>query len=289
MKATRSPVTLDIDLSFSVETGAEVVAGTVTAAGSEITVFVDTPSAFLSRGSARMDGLSGFVRTLASEGVTVTVTGPKGAIASLGAVGSSPISKIITGESNIRLGSLGALVNAVRRSSGAPRVEMPPTTMLPLVPTVSRRIARRVTTTHYLRGSGRPRLIFVVGSDVWDGRPPREFDLLEGTTTIGSSAEADLRLDGLDGIHAEIRHDDNDDYVLHVLAQGEDETALLLQERAARSTGRILRTGARIELGRWRMGFFREEFADHGRPYGGRIGGELSRQKRQPGPRGERA
>jgi hypothetical protein len=28
--------------------------------------------------------------------------------------------------------------------------------------------------------------------------------------------------------------------------------------------------------------FVREEYADHGRPYGGRIGGELGRQRRQP-------
>jgi hypothetical protein len=34
-----------------------------------------------------------------------------------------------------------------------------------------------------------------------------------------------------------------------------------------------LRTAARVEVGRWTMSFFREEFADHGRPYGGRIGG----------------
>ncbi len=30
------------------------------------------------------------------------------------------------------------------------------------------------------------------------------------------------------------------------------------------------------------MSFFREEYADHGRPYGGRIGGELGHQRTQP-------
>ena len=31
--------------------------------------------------------------------------------------------------------------------------------------------------------------------------------------------------------------------------------------------------------------FVREEYADHGRPYGGRIGGELGHQRRQPSRR----
>jgi hypothetical protein len=30
------------------------------------------------------------------------------------------------------------------------------------------------------------------------------------------------------------------------------------------------------------MTFFREEFADHGRPYGGRVGGEIGHQRPQP-------
>ena len=47
-------------------------------------------------------------------------------------------------------------------------------------------------------------------------------------------------------------------------------------------SGRILRTGALIALGEWRLAFFREEFADHGRPYGGRVGGEFAVQRPQP-------
>ena len=290
MKTFAQPrVRLDIDLTFSIESDANVTSGTVRASGSEITVFVDAPGAFVSNGAVARRSLQEFAKTLAGEGVTVTVEGPKGVIASVGAVTASPLSRVLSGSSNVRLGSVPALVNALQKSSGVPRVEIPPSTMFPLVPTVSRRISRRVTTTHYLRGSGRPRLIFVVGSAVWDGKPPREFDLLDGTTTIGSSVDADLRLEGLDPIHAEIRHDDNDDYVLYVLSSVSEELPILLPTRSSKSGGRILRTGARIELGPWRMGFFREEFADHGRPYGGRVGGELARQKRQPGPRGERS
>jgi hypothetical protein len=30
------------------------------------------------------------------------------------------------------------------------------------------------------------------------------------------------------------------------------------------------------------MSFYREEYADHGRPYGGRLGGEIGHQRQQP-------
>lgn len=287
--AAQPPVTLDADLTFSVETGSHLVSGTVRAAGSSVTIFVDDPAAFMSSGTVRRGGMNDVVGMLAQEGVTIIVEGPKGVIASVGAIRPSPLSRVISGSPHVRLGAVGALVNALKSSTGAPQIELPPSTIFPILPTVTRAARRRVTTTHYLRGSGRPRLIFVVGSDVWDGRPPREFALLDGTTTIGSSAEADLRLDGLEAIHAEIRHDDNDDYILQVVAGDADYVPILVQGEPTRSRGRILRTGARIELGQWRMGFFREEFADHGRPYGGRTGGELAHQKRQPGRRGDRA
>ena len=156
---------------------------------------------------------------------------------------------------------------------------LPPSTLLPLVPTFDRKIRRKITTTHYTPGSGRPRLIFVVGSENWNGQKPREFDLRPDTTTIGSSPDADLRLPGLEPIHAEIRHDGDDEYVLYAIGEvGGGSRALPGEDDG----GRILRTGARMEMGKWRMGFFREEYADHGRPFGGRVGGELAYQKPQP-------
>lgn len=290
MKAVaQPPVSLDIDLSFSVEADSLSSSGTIRAAGSKITVSLESPGAFRSTSTLNRRGLLQLAKVLASQGITVTLEGPKGVVGSVGVVAPSALSRLISGSRNVRLGGVTALLDALQRTPGVPRIEIPPSTMFPLVPTVSRRIARRVTTTHYLRGSGRPRLIFVIGSSVWDGRPPREFELLDGTTTIGSSVEADLRLDGLDPLHAEIRHDDNDDYVLYVLSGVAEPLPVLAPPRSSRGAGRILRTGARIELGQWRMAFFREEYADHGRPYGGRVGGELARQKRQPGPRGGRA
>lgn len=47
----------------------------------------------------------------------------------------------------------------------------------------------------------------------------------------------------------------------------------------------LLRTGSRLEMGRWTMSYFRSEEADHGRSHGGRIGGELGYQRPQETPR----
>jgi hypothetical protein len=48
------------------------------------------------------------------------------------------------------------------------------------------------------------------------------------------------------------------------------------------ATEALLRTGTRIDVGPWTLTYAREEYADHGRPYGGRLGGELGRQRPQP-------
>ena len=47
-----------------------------------------------------------------------------------------------------------------------------------------------------------------------------------------------------------------------------------------------LRTGDRIELGDWMLSYFREEFADHGIPFGGRHGGNPEPAQAEPRPRG---
>ncbi|TFB98790.1 hypothetical protein E3O42_14880 [Cryobacterium adonitolivorans] len=218
---------------------------------------------------------------LAERGIVVSVRGPDGVIARMGAVQAPLAQRLVTKSPHLVVGSASAVSQLLRRwrQPDAPEraLPLPPPTPFPLVPTLARRIRRRVTTTHYAPGAGRPRLIFVVGSENWNGQPPREFNLLPGVTRIGSGDDADLRLDGLDDLHAEIRHDENDEYLLvaHGPVGGGARTD-------APSPGLILRTGARLEMGRWRMGFFREEYADHGRPHGGRLGGELSVQKPQP-------
>jgi len=134
-------------------------------------------------------------------------------------------------------------------------------------------LQRKVTTTHDPRGGGHPRLIFRYDHHAPAGSPQREFELLPGTSIIGSGPDADLRLDGLEGHHGEIRRDTGDEYTyvhLGVLASSTVNGMPVLNK--------VLHTGDRIQLGSWTLSFAREEFADHGRPHGGRVGG----QRHQP-------
>ncbi|MCM3614117.1 hypothetical protein M3672_06650 [Microbacterium enclense] len=284
-------VRLDIDLSFSEqEQGADAdtppFEGTITAAGTEVRIVVSDPSRLPGNGRRTLAELSTVADALASRGISVKLEGPDGPILQLGDVKKSALQRVITGSRHIRLGSVGAVAPLLtRRNKGQVLTfPIPPETPFPLVPTINRTVRRRITTTHYTPGSGRPRLIFAVGDATWDGSRPREFDLLPTKTVIGSGEEADLRLPGLAPVHAEIRHEGDDEYVLYgfdVVGGGGARE----QGPGRGGGGRILRTGARIELGAWRLAYFRAEFADHGRPYGGRVGGELARQRKQP-PRG---
>ena len=278
---------LNIDLTFSlVENGVggttdDLLDGTVTADGSEVKIFASNPEMLMRGRALKLSDVRLIAAEIAGYGLSVTLSGPDGVIARIGDVDAPILQRVVTGSPHIRLGTPSALAPLLRRR-GAPvnGIPLPPRTLFPLIPTVSRGVRRRVTTTHYTPGSGRPRLIFVVGSENWDGRMPREFDLLPTGTTIGSGEQADLRLEGLDPVHAEIRHTADDEYILY--PRGEMASSARLDQATGRKDGgQVLRTGARIELGPWRMAYFREEFADHGRPHGGRIGGELSRQKPQ--------
>jgi len=131
-----------------------------------------------------------------------------------------------------------------------------------------------ISTTH--AGGGDPRLIFSSGGkagiDDVDGasdRPP-DFLLLPGVTSIGSSPDADLCLAGLAEHHAEVRRDALDEYVFVALPPAQSTV------NGAPVDETSLHTGDRLELGGWVMSYMREEFADHGRPFGGRQGGEGS-------------
>ncbi|MHC5796244.1 FHA domain-containing protein [Lacisediminihabitans sp. FW035] len=277
---------LEIDLTFSLAepTGsgaADLLEGTITAAGSDVQVFASHPEMLVQGRSVKLADIRTLAKEIAGFGLSITLSGPDGVIARIGDVDAPMMQRVVTGSPHIRLGSATALAPLLRnRGSATTAIPLPPPTLFPLVPTINRRIKRTVTTTHYLPGSGRPRLIFVIGSENWNGQMPREFDLLPNGTTIGSGAEADLQLDGLNPVHAEIRHTADDEYVLYPI--GELSGSSRLPESSGRKDGgQVLRTGTRIELGHWKMAYFREEFADHGRPHGGRVGGELARQKPQ--------
>lgn len=271
---------LDVDLDFTyTDESGSVTTGTVRAAGTEVTLSLDGLAPMGRGGMPSLEDVRPFADMLAGKGVSVTLAGPDGAIVSLGAVNSPASQRLVTRSANIKLGKLGALMPLVRqgRRKSATWSLLPPATPLPLLPTVRRKVIRRITTTHYTRGSGRPRLIFVQDAATWTGQVPREVLLDAETLTIGSDPGSGLLLEGLDGVHAEIRHDDQDEYVLvpHGRVSGS----------VSGNGPAVLRTGARIQMGQWCLAFFREEFADHGRPHGGRSGGELAYERPQFDPR----
>jgi len=134
-----------------------------------------------------------------------------------------------------------------------------------------------VTTTHDPDRGGRPRLIVAQGPESLTGARPSELALTSDAMVIGSDAGCDLRLEGLAPEHAVIRHDERDEFVLERL--GRSAQTLVNGERVDRA---LLRTATRLELGGWTLTFYREEYADHGRPYGGRVGGEVGHQQAQP-------
>ncbi|MEC5180921.1 hypothetical protein RCH07_002280 [Arthrobacter sp. CG_A4] len=271
----------DINLDFSLQEESGVEArGSVRASGSEVLVSLERMDALISQRMPSLGDVRPLAKTLSDQGLKLVVEGPGGRIISLGAVGASAPQRLMTRSPHIKLGKLGALAPLLkrgRRSKVRKFSLLPPATLLPLLPTVKRTIPRRITTTHYTRGGGRPRLIFVRDSKSWDGQVPREFVLSAERVRIGSDESADLQLPELDGVHAEIVHNDQDEYVLvrHGKVSGSFGPG---------STS-VLRTGARIQVGPWCLAFFREEFADHGRPFGGRSGGEFAYQRPQRDPR----
>lgn len=131
------------------------------------------------------------------------------------------------------------------------------------------------TTTHAEWGAGNPHLRFTGGS-----RHP-DVPLDTPSVTIGSGADVDVRLEGAASLHAEIVHDDRDEFVL-VLHAPSETSGFPSEQESVDEHGHVLRTGASFTAGPWTLVFLREEFADHGRPYGGRQGGEGAVQPEQP-------
>jgi hypothetical protein len=93
---------------------------------------------------------------------------------------------------------------------------------------------------------------------------------------VGGDPTAAVRLPGLRPREAEVRRTRDDEFVVVPLAGDVRVNGAPVRSEA------LLRTGARVDVGRWTLVFVREEYADHGRPFGGRVGGELGRQRPQP-------
>lgn len=277
----------DIDLVFSVklpradETGHDQASGTVKADGKTITIKADSFSIFPPPRSIDRKALNDLAVKLKKAGITVVIDGPKGTMVSLGNVKPNLSALIGANSTAVRVGKLEAfkdLMGRKHRRAGIEPLKIPGT-VFPVLPTFLKSYRRRPTTTHYASGGGRPRIIFVKDSDSWDGKAPKVLNVVDEVTEIGSRPDVGLVLPGLEPVHARIIHNDLDEYVL--LAVGPVNGSAWLNPGGEYT----LRTGARIELGEWRLVFYREEYADHGRPFGGRNGGELSFQKPQYNPR----
>ena len=273
------------ELDFAVEVpGREPLTGSLRGAGRTLELRVSDPAAFAGRADSA--AVRSLADSLAARGLSVTVRTGDSVLLSLGRVRTSWLQRRLTGSRHLRVGgALGAWtgVRARARAGGEAllpdRSLAPPATLFPLAPTFLRRRRAPVTTTHDPRGGGDPRLVLAPREDLWPGDRPPAYPLRRPVTTIGSDASCDIRLPGLAPVQAEIRHDADDEYVLvHVAGAG---TPTRVHGEPVRR--RILRTAARVDVGGWTLTYYREEYADHGRPYGGRVGGEIGHQRPQPG------
>ena len=136
----------------------------------------------------------------------------------------------------------------------------------------------RITTTHAGWGAGHPRLHVRSDHDRY------VHEITTDLTRVGSADDNEIVLPGADALHATITHDATDEYVLTMFGTGETNAGHRDGPEGQRHLTETLRTGAHFTAGGWRLVFARDEFADHGRPYGGRQGGEFAHQRRQ-GPR----
>ena len=271
---------VEADVCFSVDVpDREPVTGSLTGSGSDLTLRVSDPAAFAGGADAEM--LRRVALELADVGVVLRVCDADGtALVALGDVRTPWWQRPFTRSPHMRVAGVRGLVAAgrgrLRNDEGALPAGglLPPSTPYPVAPTFLRRPVRRVTTTHDPGRGGGPRLVELPREGVARSAHPVHW-LQHDVTTIGSAPDCDLVLPGLAPRHAEVRHDEHDEFVLVAL----DPDVRVHGERVR---SRQLRTSARIELGPRALTFVREEYADHGRPYGGRIGGELGRQRRQP-------
>jgi len=269
---------LSADLSIELETASgATVHARLHGQANRLLLEVDDAGAFAGAGDA--SAVRGLAEGLSARGVVVRVVSEGRDLVSLGAVSAPWWQRRVTGSRRIRLGSMrGAFTTARSRARRTAPVLpdatlIPPATLWPLTPTLRRPVRRPVTTTHDPARGGAPRLV-LAKEDVWEGEHLSVYRLAE-RSTIGSDPGADICLPGLAPHHAVIDHDRLDEYVVtsvdgRVRVHGE-----LVDHQ-------ILRTGTRIDIGGHRLVFFREEYADHGRPYGGRIGGEAGHQIPQP-------
>jgi hypothetical protein len=279
-------VQVEAALEFSVSMpGAREVTGRLHGSGTSLTVDVSDPFVFAGRQDA--EAIRGLAATLAHGGLTVTVVGPSGPLVTLGAPRTSWLQRRLTRSRHIRIERGAGLWSLARgraqatNAGGLPVGELaPPPTMWPPAPTFLR-LRRHVTTTHDPAHGGNPRLVMAAPKHPHPEDRPPVFPLHREVTTIGSALGADIVLPGLAPRHAEVHHDELNEFVVVRVSAAPVRVNGSPVDRA------LLRNATRVELGDWTLSYSREEHADHGRPYGGRLGGELGHQRSQP-PRAPR-
>ncbi len=274
--ATVTEVGADLQVELTSAEG-ETVHAHLTGSGNRLTLDVDRPESFAGHRDA------GTVRAvaegLADRGIRIRVVHDEVHLVTIGAVKAPWWQRRATGSPYVRVGSWRGAWTSLRSRVANPTPvlpgpeALPPSTMLPLVPTFVGR--RRVTTTD-ARGTGSPRLV-LTKQEMWEGERQPVFWLEGQEWTIGSDHGCDLVLPGLAEVHARIVRNVDDELVVEPAGAG------VVRVHGAVVHGRqVLRTGSRLELGDHTLAFVREEYADHGRPYGGRVGGEAGHQRRQP-------
>lgn len=290
LSASSAGGTVAADLSFSAQIpGHGGLQGTLTAAGRRIEIRLRGPV----RVDARRDGR--IVREVATAlyelGLTLVIYLDDQAAVEIGRTTTRWWHRLVARSSHVKVMSPRGLAHLAMQRTGTGASGgvgladlMPPLTLLPLAPTFAAR-HRPVTTTHDPRRGGNPRLVAVSAESVADDGPEVVFPLRRDVTLIGSGEHCDIRLAGLEDIHAEVIHDDRDEMVV----RDRSRAGTTRVNGAAPGEGAILRTGARITLGNALLVYRRAEYADHGRPFGGRVGGELGHQRSQPDPRREQA
>lgn len=275
---------VEADVCFRVDTpGHPPVTGSLTGRGSALTLRVSDPAAFA--GSADAAGLRRIATELADLGISVQVRDADDVpLVVLGNVRCPWWQRPFTRSPHMRVAGIRGVVSAGRgrlrndESALPDPALLPPPTPFPVAPTFLRRPVRRVTTTHDPGRGGLPRLVERPGPGITRSAHPVHW-LPGDRTTIGSDAACDIVLPGLAPLHAVVVHDDADEFVITAIGDAE------VRVHGRRVDSSILRSSTRIELGSGPariLAFLREEYADHGRPHGGRIGGELGRQQPQP-------
>jgi hypothetical protein len=133
---------------------------------------------------------------------------------------------------------------------------------------------------------GHPRLVIATGGHAPAGSPEatgiqRAFTLDGDVVTIGSADTQDVQLAGLEPEHGVVRREvDADEWVY-----SDVHPAAATRVDGALTDAAGLHHGDRLEMGAVTLVFQRDEDADHGRPDGGREGGDFAGGK--SGPAGE--